>query len=117
MASVVFPVGSRLLGEDGQPVDAISIKKQPNWEVAYEIGPTGTSISPPVQLQICFDPEQLPAFERNNAPELGFFQKTQESWSWLELMISEETHCISSTIERLGTYVLIFDIPKGIPQS
>lgn len=116
-ASLEIPEGTMVSGEDGFPVEAIHITQQFQWTIAYEIGPAGAGINPPARLQICYNPEQLPAFERNNTPELGFFEKTQESWSWLELVLETDRPCVSATIDRLGTFVLIFDIPKGIPQS
>jgi hypothetical protein len=117
MAVLILSAGSRLVDENGQSVAEIAVKAQPRWPIAYEFQPAGTKITPPAQLEICYDPNRLSSFERNNPPELGFFEKSLESWSWLEFSFDPQTHCISSTVERLGTFVPTFSIPQGIPKS
>ncbi len=116
-ARLSLTAGTTILDRNGQPLQEISVTARPHRGIAYEFEPAGARLGAGAQLRICFDPARLPDSPEKILTRLGFFQDTEATWSWIELAADFKTNCITAGIDRLGTFVLVFEIPEGPIQS
>ncbi|MFC1966945.1 CARDB domain-containing protein, partial [Chloroflexota bacterium] len=73
--------------------------------LAYDIGPSGATFNPPIDLTVKYDPAELPAGLTENDLYLAWWDGSQ--WQKLESTVNTEANTISASISHFTEFAVI----------
>jgi hypothetical protein len=110
--------GTRILGEDGQPVQSITITtRPPKAEIeysalsspTYEISPRGAVVEPAGRLSISYDNPSIFFGIDPNDPQVGASCGELEiDWEILDTQADIDALSATAEVDRLGSFIVIF---------
>lgn len=123
---LVFPVGTVVRDEYGEPLDGLEIaigeSLSPPPEASfvgqpYELGPDGTTFDQSVSLSFSYDPAQIP--EGITEEELYMAYYDEGSGLWLELpsVVDVTAHVVTALVDHLSAFAVIAPDPPSLPAA
>jgi len=109
--------GTRAIDESGKPLDSITVTaEEPKvlptgyyiylW--AYNFSPNGASFDTLSELIVYYDPSLIDWEGDEFQPQFGYFNEEELTWDPVDTTADFDTRCVTTQIDRLGTYVLAF---------
>ena len=108
--------GTRIVANDGSPVESVSI--QPGTNVppapsgqniisAVEFGPTGSVFSSPIVVVFGYDPTQVPQGINVDGLTLVYFDNQTSKWINCDYTVDTQNHQITANISHFSLYAVM----------
>jgi uncharacterized repeat protein (TIGR02543 family) len=124
---LVFPIGTVVQGEDGEPLDELDIHFSrtllPTPAEAslighsYEIGPDGASFDQPVSLSCSYDPAQIPDGVAEEELYVAYYNERADQWRGLPSTVDAANDIVTAQVVHLSVFSVAAPVPPLQPAS
>ncbi|MBI2850823.1 MAG: polysaccharide lyase family 7 protein [Chloroflexi bacterium] len=122
LLSLDIAFSTQMLGANNQPIASLtaeptsSLPMPPSLNaivLAYDLGPSGATFSPPITLTLNYDPARLPAGVAEDSLVISFWNGSE--WENLATSVNSEAKAASAPISHFSTYALLSLAPAPAP--